>query len=112
MALDGKGSFQDTSGMNGSLNAHALFTAVSVSCERITSASDIRDALPRAVAAASSGGPAVLLLPKDIQQALVSPPITIAITPGRQQYPGCRRVTRSNRAGSARGSRSSHDHRR
>ncbi len=73
MALDGKGSFQDTSGMNGSLNAHALFTAVSVSCERITSASDIRDALPRAVAAASSGGPAVLLLPKDIQQALVSP---------------------------------------
>ena len=54
MALDGKGSFQDTSGMNGSLNAHALFTAVSVSCDRTTSASDIRDALPRAVAAASS----------------------------------------------------------
>lgn len=68
-ALDGRGSFQDTSGRNGSLNAEKLFSAVSVFCERITAAADIFSALPRAIMAALSGGPAVLLLPKDIQQA-------------------------------------------
>jgi acetolactate synthase I/II/III large subunit len=72
MALDGKGSFQDTSGRNGSLNAEALFSTVSVFCERITAPADIVDALPRAIDAALSGGPAVLLLPKDIQQANVA----------------------------------------
>ncbi|MBV8785621.1 MAG: thiamine pyrophosphate-binding protein, partial [Mycobacterium sp.] len=69
--MDGRGSFQDTSGRNGSLNAEALFAGVSVFCERLLDADDIVSALPRAVAAARSGGPAVLLLPKDIQQARV-----------------------------------------
>src|SRR6204780_1585140 len=32
--MDGRGSFQDTSGRNGSLNAEALFSAVSVFCRR------------------------------------------------------------------------------
>ncbi|OBG69980.1 thiamine pyrophosphate-binding protein [Mycobacterium sp. E3339] len=67
--MDGRGSFQDTSGRNGSLDARALFSAVSVSCERVLAPADIVSALPRAVAAAHTGGPAVLLLPKDIQQA-------------------------------------------
>ncbi|OBA74933.1 acetolactate synthase [Mycobacterium sp. 1554424.7] len=71
-AMDGRGSFQDTSGENGSLNAHAVFSAVSVSCERVLHAADIAQALSRAIAAARSGGPAVLLLPKDIQQASVT----------------------------------------
>src|ERR1700677_4722579 len=66
--LDGRGSFQDTSGRNGSLNAEALFSAVSVHCRRVTSPADILTALPAAVAAARTGGPAVLLLPKDVQQ--------------------------------------------
>lgn len=70
-AMDGRGSFQDTSGRNGSLDAEALFTAVSVYCRRITSAEEIVTALPEAIAAAWQGGPSVLLLPKDIQQALV-----------------------------------------
>ncbi|MGV0838182.1 thiamine pyrophosphate-binding protein [Mycolicibacterium thermoresistibile] len=70
--LDGCGSFQDTSGRNGSLNAEALFSTVSVFCERISSAADILSALPRAIMAALTGGPAVLLLPKDIQQADLS----------------------------------------
>jgi acetolactate synthase-1/2/3 large subunit len=70
-AMDGRGSFQDTSGRNGSLDAQALFSAVSVYCRRITSAEQIVTALPEAIAAAWRGGPAVLLLPKDIQQALV-----------------------------------------
>ncbi|OBI03254.1 thiamine pyrophosphate-binding protein [Mycobacterium scrofulaceum] len=72
MTMDGRGSFQDTSGRNGSLNAEALFSAVSVSCERVLAPADIVSALPRAVSAARTGGPAVLLLPKDIQQAHVA----------------------------------------
>ncbi|MGZ4525009.1 MAG: thiamine pyrophosphate-binding protein [Mycobacterium sp.] len=70
--MDGRGSFQDTSGRNGSLDAQALFSAVSVSCERLLSPADIVSALPRAVSAARTGGPAVLLLPKDIQQARIA----------------------------------------
>src|SRR5271170_89883 len=69
--MDGQGSFQDTSGRNGSLNAEALFSAVSVFCRRIMTPADIITALPAAIAAARTGGPAVLLLPKDIQQSMV-----------------------------------------
>ncbi len=69
--LDGRGAFQDTSGRNGSLNAEALFSAVSVYCRRIVDPDHILTALPEAVAAARDGGPAVLLLPKDVQQATV-----------------------------------------
>src|SRR6202021_2063401 len=69
--MDGRGSFQDTSGRNGSLNAEALFSAGSVFCQRVVTPSDIVTALPIAIAAARTGGPAVLLLPKDIQQAMV-----------------------------------------
>lgn len=68
-AMDGCGSFQDTSGRNGSLNAEALFSEVSVFCRRVRAPADIASALPAAVAAARAGGPAVLLLPKDVQQA-------------------------------------------
>jgi acetolactate synthase-1/2/3 large subunit len=68
-ALDGRGAFQDTSGRNGALDAEALFSAVSVYCRRVLAPSDIVSALSEAVAAARTGGPAVLLLPKDIQQA-------------------------------------------
>jgi acetolactate synthase I/II/III large subunit len=70
--LDGRGSFQDTSGHNGSLNAEALFSAVSVYCRRVMTPEDIIAALPEAIAAARAGGPAVLLLPKNIQQASVA----------------------------------------
>jgi acetolactate synthase I/II/III large subunit len=70
--LDGWGSFQDTSGENGSLNAEALFSAVSVYCRRVTTPEDIISALPDAIAAARTGGPAVLLLPKDVQQGSVA----------------------------------------
>src|SRR6202045_4145312 len=69
--MDGRGSFQDTSGRNGSLNAEGLFSAVSVFCRRVLTPADIVSALPDAIAAARTGGPAVLLLPKDIQQSKV-----------------------------------------
>ena len=67
--LDGHGAFQDTSGRNGALDGEALFSAVSVFCRRVTTPEDIVSVLPEAIAAAKRGGPAVLLLPKDIQQA-------------------------------------------
>lgn len=67
--LDGRGSFQDTSGRNGSVNAEALFSAVSVYCRRVLTPGDIVTALSDAINAARTGGPAVLLLPKDVQQA-------------------------------------------
>ncbi len=70
--MDGRGSFQDTSGVNGALNAEALFSQVSVYCRRVLTADDIISALPAAVAAAQTGGPAVLLLPKDIQQSITT----------------------------------------
>ncbi|WP_082948297.1 MULTISPECIES: thiamine pyrophosphate-binding protein [unclassified Mycobacterium] len=68
-ATDGHGGFEDTSGRNGSLNAEALFSEVSIFCRRVLDPAEIAHALPTAVAAASTGGPAVLLLPKDIQKA-------------------------------------------
>jgi acetolactate synthase I/II/III large subunit len=70
--LDGRGAFQDTSGRNGALDGEALFSAVSVFCRRILTPADILSALPEAIAAAKAGGPAVLLLPKDVQQAEIS----------------------------------------
>ena len=70
-ALDGRGSFQDTSGRNGSLCAEALFSEISVYCRRVLTPGDIVTALPEAVAAARAGGPAVLLLPKNVQQSLM-----------------------------------------
>lgn len=72
-SLDGRGAFQDTSGRNGALNGEALFSAVSVFCRRVTAPEDIVSALPEAIAAAHRGGPAVLLLPKDVQQAALDP---------------------------------------
>src|SRR5215216_5459491 len=68
-SLDGRGAFQDTSGRNGAPDAHALFSAVSVYCRRVMKPEDILWALPEAITAAHRGGPAVLLLPKDIQQS-------------------------------------------
>lgn len=71
-ASDGCGAFQDTSGANGALDGNALFSAVSVWCQRVLRPADIVEALPRAISAATSiGGPAVLLLPKDIQQCAI-----------------------------------------
>src|ERR1700744_1986878 len=57
--IDGRGSFQDTSGRNGSLDAEALFSAVSVWCERVLTPAAAAPALSRAIAAARTGGPAV-----------------------------------------------------
>ncbi|MDV3127517.1 thiamine pyrophosphate-binding protein [Mycobacterium sp. 21AC1] len=87
-ALDGRGAFQDTSGVNGALDGVALFSAVSVYCRRVCTPGDILTALPEAIAAAGTGGPAVLLLPKDIQQADLG-----AVTGSNGHVNGTRSVT-------------------
>ncbi|MFB8007915.1 thiamine pyrophosphate-binding protein [Nocardia sp. NPDC056000] len=70
IGLEGRGAFQDTSGGHGRLDAERIFGAVSVSCVKVARPQDIHADLERAVEAALSGGPAVLLLPKDIQAAI------------------------------------------
>jgi acetolactate synthase I/II/III large subunit len=69
--LEGRGAFQDQSGRAGSLDARALFSSVARFCERVEDPRAAGDAVARAVRAALDGprGPAVLLLPKDVQQA-------------------------------------------
>ncbi|MFE4456779.1 thiamine pyrophosphate-binding protein [Nocardia tengchongensis] len=66
---DGRGAFQDTSGLAGSIDAARLFAAVSRFCARVERAQDLPAHFAAAVEAALSGGPAVLLLPKDVQCA-------------------------------------------
>ncbi len=69
--MDGHGSFQDTSGLGGSLDAVAVFSAVSVYCRRVIDPADVVTLLPEAIDAARAGGPAVLLLPKNVQQSMI-----------------------------------------
>ncbi|WP_245568831.1 thiamine pyrophosphate-binding protein [Nocardia concava] len=69
--LEGRGAFQDTSGLPGRLDAETIFGAVSRYCVKVTDPQDISAALDRAIAAALEGGPSVLLLPKSIQAAAV-----------------------------------------
>ncbi len=70
-SLEGRGAFQDQSGLAGSIDAQAVFSPISRFCERVEDPDAIGDVLARAVRAALSEprGPAVLLLPKDVQQA-------------------------------------------
>ncbi|MFB7720417.1 thiamine pyrophosphate-binding protein [Nocardia sp. NPDC056100] len=70
--LEGKGAFQDTSGRAGAFDAVRLFTPISHYCARVEAAADLPAHLTRACHALNQGGPAVLLLPKDVQQAELS----------------------------------------
>ncbi|MEU4996442.1 thiamine pyrophosphate-binding protein [Streptomyces sp. NPDC021622] len=74
-ALDGQGSFQETSGRAATIDAVRLFSELGVFCARVDDPAAITELLPRALAAATDAaapGPAVLLLPKDVQQATLS----------------------------------------
>lgn len=83
-ALEGRGAFQDQSGVSGSLNGRALFSTVSRFCERVEKPEDIAHLLPAALAA-TEDGPAVLLLPKDIQQGELSTPDWDEPAPARRR---------------------------
>ncbi|SOE16173.1 acetolactate synthase-1/2/3 large subunit [Streptomyces sp. 2323.1] len=74
---DGRGAFQDSSGKAGSFDAREVFDPVSRFCARVDDADSLVQLLPRAVAAAQADprGPAVLLLPKDVQQARIRVPV-------------------------------------
>ncbi|MFD8101838.1 thiamine pyrophosphate-binding protein [Nocardia fluminea] len=67
-SLEGLGAFQDSSGMAESIDAAALFAPISRYCARVTDPAELPAQLDAAIAAAHSGGPAVLLIPKDVQQ--------------------------------------------
>ncbi|MFF0636072.1 thiamine pyrophosphate-binding protein [Nocardia sp. NPDC004151] len=69
LGLEGRGAFQDTSGVPGRIDAEQLFAQVARRCVKVRRPQDISVELDRAIAAALAGGPAVLLLPKDIQAA-------------------------------------------
>ena len=109
--LDGRGAFQDTSGRNGALNGEALFSAVSVFCRRVTDARRHRNGAARGHCGGPTGGPAVLLLPKNIQQAELD--FTAPVN-GRQRIIRRRsaRGPASHRTGAAARRRADHDHRR
>lgn len=81
-SLEGHGAFQDSSGLAESIDATALFATVSRYCARVTDPAELREQFAAAVAAAREGGPAVLLLPKDVQQQAMpdtaSTPVTTA----------------------------------
>ncbi|WP_055709170.1 thiamine pyrophosphate-binding protein, partial [Streptomyces puniciscabiei] len=73
---EGHGAFQDSSGRAGSFDAREVFAPLSRFCARVDEADSFVELLPRAVAAAQAEprGPAVLLLPKDVQQARIRVP--------------------------------------
>ncbi|WP_051926603.1 thiamine pyrophosphate-binding protein [Streptomyces durhamensis] len=78
---EGLGAFQDSSGRSGTFDAREVFAPVSRFCARVEDPDSIGELLPRAVAAAQSDprGPAVLLLPKDVQQARIQVPARRAV---------------------------------
>lgn len=83
-ALDGRGSFQETSGEAGSIDALRLFSELGVACARAEKPGDVPELLRGAwqTAISETPGPAVLLLPKDVQQApLPDPPAPRPLTP-------------------------------
>ncbi|MEU6736818.1 thiamine pyrophosphate-binding protein [Streptomyces physcomitrii] len=71
--LEGRGAFQDSSGLAGTFDAVDLFRPLTRFCARVDDPADIGKLLAEAVAATRGPcrGPAVLLLPKDVQQATV-----------------------------------------
>ncbi|MEW2085146.1 thiamine pyrophosphate-binding protein [Streptomyces sp. NPDC005283] len=73
---EGLGAFQDSSGKAGSFDAQEVFTPVSRFCARVDDADSLAELLSRAITAAQTDpkGPAVLLLPKDVQQAQIDVP--------------------------------------
>ncbi|MFI6362922.1 thiamine pyrophosphate-binding protein [Nocardia sp. NPDC050630] len=93
-AQEGNGAFQDSSGLAGTIDAARMFGEITQYCARVDSAADLPDKLSRAVDAARRGGPAVLLLPKDVQQSDIGdvPPFRSAPQPHRRDESGLARL--------------------
>jgi acetolactate synthase-1/2/3 large subunit len=73
--LEGRGAFQDSSGIGRSVNADGLWAAISKYQARITDPAQFWRCLDSAVTTAMSGrpGPAVLLIPRDLFDRDVGP---------------------------------------
>ena len=73
---EGRGAFQDSSGIGRSVNAESLFSAIAKTVTKIADAADFWSAFEHAVLTAETGrpGPAVLLFPRSIWDAEVEPP--------------------------------------
>jgi acetolactate synthase-1/2/3 large subunit len=69
--LQGRGAFQDTSGKGDSIDALAVFRAVTTYARRVERADDVPRLLDEALQAVrgANSGPAVLLIAKDLQTA-------------------------------------------
>ncbi|MEV6556697.1 thiamine pyrophosphate-binding protein [Nocardia sp. NPDC051756] len=92
-AQEGNGAFQDTSGHAGTIDAVRMFDEITRYCARVEHAADLPDQLARAVGAARRGGPAVLLLPKDVQQSsLTAEPIRLPTKVYRRDEAGLLRL--------------------
>ena len=106
-ALDGRGAFQDSSGHGGSLDAKRLFAAVTRYCARVEDPDSLPELLAEAVTAAKAGGPAALLLPKDVQQRTIDEPRPIsALLPPRvdtdlELLEAARELTRAGTVGAS-----------
>jgi acetolactate synthase-1/2/3 large subunit len=72
----GQGAFQDTSGRAGSVDALAVFRALTPECIRLAAPSEVLHWLEQQalVPPPQWGGPRVLLLAKDLQRAEIAPP--------------------------------------
>lgn len=67
--LEGNGAFQDGSGRAGSMDLQSVFRPISGYCARVERPEEIAEAMTHALTAVRDGLPAVLLIPKDVQQA-------------------------------------------
>jgi acetolactate synthase-1/2/3 large subunit len=74
-ALEGRGAFQDSSGIGRTVNAEKLWASIAKYTVRITDPARFWECLDTAVTAAMSGrpGPAVLLIPRDLFDRDVGP---------------------------------------
>ncbi|MET8877648.1 thiamine pyrophosphate-binding protein [Nocardia sp. NPDC004604] len=93
-ASAGRGAFQDTSGLAGTIDAARMFAEITQFCARVETAADLPDMVARAVDGARRGGPAVLLLPKDVQQSDIGdiPPFRLTAPRYRRDEGGLARV--------------------
>ncbi|WP_433196703.1 thiamine pyrophosphate-binding protein [Nocardia sp. CA-107356] len=96
-ALEGRGAFQDSSGLAGTIDAVRMFEEITQYCARVETVADLPDMVARAVSGARHGGPAVLLLPKDVQQSDIGdvPPFRSTPPPYRRDESGMARVRAS-----------------
>ncbi|WP_378734850.1 thiamine pyrophosphate-binding protein [Nocardia brasiliensis] len=92
--LEGNGAFQDTSGRAGTIDAVRMFGEITRYCARVETGAEVPDQLARAVSAARHGGPAVLLLPKNVQQSNMAetPPFRLPAKAYRRDAAGLVRL--------------------